>query len=206
MKHAVIVAHPNPASLTRSAGEAYAEAARALGHEVLVRDLYALDFDPRLKLSELPGPAGATPAADVAAERAALADVDVFAFVYPFWFNAPPAILKGYVDRVFGMGFGYAAAIGGTESLLDGRQLISFSFSGAPDQWVQDTGALKALMSIFDGHVARVCGLELVDHIHTGAIPPNMTKEAAEAVLASVREAVATLFGAAAVRSAADLA
>jgi NAD(P)H dehydrogenase (quinone) len=203
MKHAVIIAHPNPLSLTQSAGRAYADAARALGDDVVIRDLYAMDFDPRLQAAEIPGLELPQPGPDVVEERALLKDVDVFALVYPFWFNAAPAILKGYVDRVFSMGFGYAPALGGgTETLLDGRRLISFSFSGAPEQWVQTTGALKALMTVFDRHVAEMCGLELVDHIHTGAIAPNITEEAGEAILARVREAVSTLFGSQVLRSA----
>lgn len=195
MKHAVVVAHPNRRSLTHSAAQAYAEAAHALGHEVLVRDLYAMDFDPRLRTAEIPQLTLPTPGADVVAERGLIADADVFAFIYPFWFNAPPAILKGYVDRIFCMGFGFGPTLGGTEPLLDGKRLISFSFSGAPDQWVQDTGAIGALMTIFDAHLAQMCGLRLADHIHTGGIVPNMTEEAVEDVLARIRETVSARFG-----------
>jgi NAD(P)H dehydrogenase (quinone) len=204
MKHAVIIAHPNARSLTRSAGLAYAQAAEGLGHEVKIRDLYAMNFDPCLRAAEIPKGALPTAGADVAAERGLLEDVDVFAFVYPLWFNAPPAILKGYVDRVFCMGFGFEPAPSGTEPLLYGRRLITFSFSGAPDQWVQDSGALKALMTIFDGHVARMCGLELVDHIHRGGIAPNMTEEAVADLLRGVRETVSTLFGPPTVRTIAE--
>jgi NAD(P)H dehydrogenase (quinone) len=195
MKHAVVIAHPDGRSLTHSAANAYLEAARGLRHEVVVRDLYAMDFDPRLQAAEIPGRTPPTPAADVVAERALLAGVDVFAFVYPFWFNAPPAILKGYVDRVFCMGFGFAPGPGCNEPLLEGRSLISFSFSGAPEQWVQDTGALPALKTLFDRHLAQMCGLVVLDHIHTGGIPQNMTEDAGDAVLATVREAVARQFG-----------
>lgn len=195
MKHAVIIAHPNSRSLTHSVGEAYVVAARTLGHEALVRDLYGLDFDPRLRTAEIPHLAAPTPGADVVAERELLADVDVFALVYPFWFNAPPAILKGYVDRVFCMGFGYGWTPEGTEPLLEGRRLVSFTFSGAPDQWVRDTGALTGLVSMFDRHFARVCGLQLVDHVHTGGVVSNMTPEAVQDVLNRVADAVARLFG-----------
>jgi NAD(P)H dehydrogenase (quinone) len=206
MKHAVIVAHPNAHSLTRSAAASYAAAARAIGHDVVVRDLYAMDFDPRLQADEIAATPAPKPAADVVAERKLLADADVFALVYPFWFNAAPAILKGYVDRVFCAGFGFEATVGGgTEPALNGKRLISFSFSGAPDQWVQTTGALKALMSIFDSHLAQMCGLELVDHIHTGGIVPNMTPEAVAEVLGHVGDTVKTLFGRQAVWSLADL-
>src|SRR5690606_37493880 len=64
MKHAVIIAHPNRTSLTHSAARAYAEAAEALGHEVIVRDLYAMDFDPRLQAAEIPQDDLPSPAED----------------------------------------------------------------------------------------------------------------------------------------------
>ena len=195
MKHAVIVAHPSVKSLTHAVGEAYERAVETLGQEVVMRDLYGMGFDPCLKADEIPGPAGFEFAPDVIAERKALADVDVFALVYPLWFNAAPAILKGYVDRVFSMGFGYEPGMGGTESLLDGKKLISFSTSGAPDQWVRDTGALQALETLFDRHLGAMCGLQVVDHVHVGGIVPGITEEAFQDVLLGVERAVSAHFG-----------
>lgn len=195
MKHAIVIAHPNPASLTHAVAGAYRQSVEALGQQALVRDLYAMGFDPCLKASEIPMPSGFLFGADVVAERKALADVDVFAFIYPFWFNAPPAILKGYADRVFSMGFGYEPGMGGTESLLDGKKLISFTTSGAPDQWVRETGALDSLMALFDRHMGAMCGLQVVDHVHAGGIVSNITEEAVEDVLQGVRRAVSAHFG-----------
>lgn len=196
MKHAVILAHPNAKSLSAAAAEAYAQAVRALGQTAVVRDLYRMGFDPCLKASELPGPGGCAFGPDVEAERRILADVDVFAFVYPFWFNAPPAILKGYVDRVFSMGFGFQSAPGGNEPLLTGRKLISFSFSGAPDQWVRDTGALQSLETVFDRHLCSVCGLQLTDHVHTGGIVPGLRDDAVTDILMTIKASAANHFGA----------
>lgn len=195
MKHAIIIAHPNPKSLTHTVAETYLKSVEGLGQQALVRDLYAMGFDPCLKASEIPTPAGFQFKADVAAERESLADVDVFAFIYPFWFNAPPAILKGYADRVFSMGFGYEPGMGGTESLLDGKKLISFTTSGAPDQWVRDTGALQTLMTLFDRHLGAMCGLQVVDHVHVGGIVSDITEEAVEDVRQGVRRAVSAHFG-----------
>ncbi len=187
MKHAVIVAHPVPGSFNGAVATTYANALSASGADVLVRDLYGIGFDPCLRAAELPVPNGHGPGPDVAAERVLLQDVDVFAFVYPFWFNAPPAILKGYVDRVFSMGFGYAPTFGGTEPQLKGRGLISFSSSGAPDAWVRSSGALAALQTVFDHHLAGVCGLTVVDHVHFGGIVSDITPEAVETMLDDVR-------------------
>jgi NAD(P)H dehydrogenase (quinone) len=190
MKHAVVIAHPKESSLTWAAASAYADEARKLGHQVVVRDLYRMGFDPCLKAGEIPTETGVQFEPDVVAERAVLDDVDVFCFVYPLWFNAPPAILKGYLDRVFSMGFGFSPAMGGTEPLLDGKKLISFTFSGAPEQWVRDTGAFQALTTLLDRHVANVCGLQILDHVHTGGVGPDMTEEAVAEVLETVRAAV----------------
>lgn len=194
MKHAVILAHPAPESFTAQTALTYAQTARALGHEVLVRDLYALGFDPCLKVQELSGPAGPSPAPDIVAERALMAGVDVFAFVYPFWFNAPPAMLKGYVDRMFGLGYGFHAGPQGNEPALTGKRLISFSSSGAPDSWVAETGALSALRQHFDGHIAGVCGVNVIDHLHHGGVEPGITGEAVADMLADVAAAVRAHF------------
>jgi len=195
MKHALIVAHPKERSLAMAMARRYADTAERLGHKVVIRDLYRMGFDPVLKASELPSGARVTPAPDVIDERQLLGDADVFAFFYPLWFNAPPAILKGYVDRVFCAGFGFEPAAGGAHSLLEGRQLISFTTSGAPEHWVQSSGAMDALMTLFDRHVAGVTGLEVVDHIHEGGVVPGLTDEALEAVLGRVGQVVTARFG-----------
>jgi NAD(P)H dehydrogenase (quinone) len=177
LKHAVIIAHPLAKSFTHAMASAYAAAARVQGGTVVVRDLYAMDFDPRLKGDEIPKAGSFGPAPDVITERALLKDVDVFALFYPLWFNAPPAILKGYFDRVFSMGFGFGPKGGVQAPLLTGRKLISFTSSGAPETWVRETGALAALTTLFDGHISSMCGLQIIDHVHIGEVVPGLTKQ-----------------------------
>lgn len=194
MKHAVILAHPAHNSLNAAIAQTYRETVEGLGHEVLVRDLYRMRFDPLLRAPEIPGPQPPRFRPDVVRERALLADVDVFAFVYPLWFNAPPAILKGYVDRVFGMGFGFNPDFGGAKPALVGRKLISFTTSGAPDFWMRDTGALGALTRLFDSHLGGTCGLTVVDHVHFGGMVSGLTQEAVDEVLGKVRTATKAHF------------
>jgi NAD(P)H dehydrogenase (quinone) len=195
MKHAVIACHPDASSFTLAMAKAYAGAVQAQGHEPLVRDLYRMGFDPRLAADEIPWAPGFAPHDDVKAERALLADVKVFAFFYPVWFNAAPAMLKGYIDRVFGMGFGYGMGAGGNAPLLTGRSLISFSSSGAPQSWMIETGAWDAMRKLFDEHVAAVCGLAVVDHLHFGGIVPGITPDSVESCAEQVRETVIRRFG-----------
>lgn len=195
MKHAVILARPGPRSFTRLIADTYGAAVRERGGQVLVRDLYAMDFDPRLKAAEIPTADGASPAPDVVAERAVLADVDVFAFVYPIWFGAPPAILKGYVERVFGVGFAYRnLKAGGSEPLLGGRKMISFTSSGSENTWLVDSGHWEAVRQVFDKRLQVACGLEPLDHVNHGGVDADLPPEKVEEAVAGVRRIVAELF------------
>jgi NAD(P)H dehydrogenase (quinone) len=194
MKHAVIFAHPNAESFTASVAGAYAQAVEELGHTVVRRDLYRMGFDPRLKAEELPCE-NFIPAPDVMAERAILEDVDVFALVYPLWLNAPPAMIKGYLERVFGFGFAYGGGGQSANPLLKGRKLIAFSSSGAPTQWVKDTGAMGAIHTLFDAYFAEICGLTALDHVHFGGIVPGATEDFVHGRLQDVERAVIKYFG-----------
>lgn len=186
MKHAVIAAHPNEHSLTLSAARVYVDAVEAAGHTAVLRDLYRMGFDPCLKPAEVPGPLGYHAQPDVLAEQAVLQDADVFTFVYPLWFNAPPAILKGYVERVFDLGFAFKPVFGGLDPLLGGRRMFSISFSGAPEAWLRETHGLDAL-TLFDRHFAAMSGLQLLGHVHIGGIVPGITPEAAEDIFERIR-------------------
>lgn len=197
MKHAIIVAHPNTQSFTASAADIYRGAVEALGHVSIVRNLYQCGFDPRLGDGEIPRPPGFAAAEDVLAERALIADADVFAFFYPLWFNAPPAILVGYVQRVFGMGFGYGPIRGGgNEPLLTGKSMISFSSSGAPTEWLRSEGSWEALQNLFDHHVADVCGLRFLDHRHFGGVLSQTPRARVEAYFAEIVSLVQRQFAA----------
>lgn len=195
LKHAIIVGHPSAQSFTLAAARVYQEEVTALGHTAVLRDLYRAKFDPRLQESEIPRPAGFEPGEDVKAERALIGDADVFAFFYPLWFYVPPAIVTGYVQRVFGMGFGYGAIHqGGNQPLLRPKSMISFSSSGSPVEWLRTEGAWEAVKSIFDQHLADVCGLTVLDHRHFGRVLNSTPAVRIEAHFREVRATVQRQF------------
>lgn len=195
MKHAVIFAHPGAESFTGSVAQAYAKACEAQGHVTVMRDLYRMGFDPCLKAGELPFANPFSPEPDVMHERSLLKDCDVFAFVYPLWLNSPPAIIKGYLERVFGFGFAYGAGGHSYRPLLTDRKLISFSSSGAPANWVKETGALGAVQTLFDSYFAELCGLKALEHVHVGGVVPGASAEFIKARLQDVQSKVAEHFG-----------
>jgi NAD(P)H dehydrogenase (quinone) len=175
MKHAVIVGHPDPNSFTMAVAEAYAQTVKGLGHECIVRDLYRMKFDPCLKETELPTKPRSKVGDDVEAERRLLSEADVFAFVYPLWFCTPPAIVKGYIERVFGAGFGYTLMHdGGQGPLLTGRKLIHLSSSGSRNAWLNEQGAWESISNLFDDTFAQVCGMMAYPRIHFDSIVPGL--------------------------------
>ena len=195
MKHAIIVAHPRAQSFTASVADAYAKACEAQGHGTAIRDLYRIGFDPCLKAGELPFENSFRPEPDVVIERDLLKDCDVFAFFYPLWLNTPPAIVKGYLERVFGFGFAYGAGGHSYNPLLTGRKLISFSSSGAPLEWIRETGVLGAVQVLFDNYFAKLCGMTVLEHIHFGGVLPGASPSFVQARLHDVQIKVTEHFG-----------
>ncbi|WP_269714669.1 NAD(P)H-dependent oxidoreductase [Caulobacter sp. NIBR2454] len=196
MKHALIIGHPDAEGFTQSVAAAYAQTVQGLGHQTVIRDLYRLEFDPRLQSQERSDRPGYAPASDVVVERQAIGDADVFAFFYPLWFNMPPAIIKGYVDRVFGAGFGYRALhAGGMDPLLKGRSMITFTSSGSSRAWLEEQGCWLSLRNLFDDYLARLCGMTVVDHVHFPSITAGLDKRWVDENLAATVRRAKEAFG-----------
>jgi NAD(P)H dehydrogenase (quinone) len=188
LTHAIIACHPAAKSFTLALANRYADAVRRHGHEAIVRDLYRLGFDPVLKLEERDG----EPAADVIAEWNALGEIDVFVLVYPIWFGAPPAMLKGYIDRVFGAGRtrGLESARA-RSSVLEGKHLVSLTLSGSMRAWLDERGVLGSLRNLFDRYLGEVFGLPETHHYHFDGVQPDLPERDYRFQLVKVDEAVA---------------
>ena len=123
MKVLLVFAHPERRSLNGALRDIAVEELTALGHEVRVSDLYASDWKSEVDRADFPAlPAderlipvkaskyafeGGTLTEDVKAEIDKLLWADVLILQFPLWWFSMPAILKGWVDRVFAYGFAY---------------------------------------------------------------------------------------------------
>jgi putative NADPH-quinone reductase len=105
MKVTVIIGHPNPGSFNHAIAQTALAALRRLGHEVLYHDLYAEGFDPVMGPQELPK--GAPMPADLKQHCDDIGAADGIIIIHPNWWCQPPAILKGWVDRVLRAGLAY---------------------------------------------------------------------------------------------------
>ena len=190
-RHAIIYSHPDPDSFAASVARAYCATVQAQGQSPVVRDLYGINFDPVLKRAERPSKSPFTPAPDVQTELELLAGSDVFVLIYPIWFGTPPAMLKGYIERVLGAGMSFETMRQHPHQphpLLGGKQLLSFSSSGSTQQWLADQGAWVSLQTIFDGYLARAFWMSSPLHVHFDAIAPDMDKETIQAHLRKVEK------------------
>jgi NAD(P)H dehydrogenase (quinone) len=98
----VVYAHPVEGSFTSAVRDRVVAALGRNGHDVDLLDLYATDFDPHLAAEEWsPDTPHAEDRPELAAHVNRLRRADWLVFVYPTWFGGVPAMLKGWLDRVW---------------------------------------------------------------------------------------------------------
>jgi|LSQX01.3.fsa_nt_gb putative NADPH-quinone reductase len=105
MSALLIVGHPRPDSFNHAIARRAEQALLTLGHDVVAHDLQAEGFDAILPGCEEPAD-GAVDAA-VAAHCRQLAEAEAIVIVHPNWWGMPPAVMKGWIDRVFRPGIAY---------------------------------------------------------------------------------------------------
>lgn len=112
MRILLVLAHPRSTSLCHATARAFAAAAQAAGHEVEWADLAAEGFDPVLRPEDEPdwdNPAKVYSPA-VQAEMARIERNLATVMVFPVWWWSMPALMKGWVDRVWNNGWAYGGA------------------------------------------------------------------------------------------------
>jgi len=186
--HALILCHPAFSSFNHAVANAYADAVIECGQSVVVRDLCAMRFDPVLKAGERPSAADFALSADVVAEQEKIRECDAFVLVYPIWFGTPPALLKGFVERVLGAGILPGPLQAGIpHSFLTGKRLVSFSSSGTSEAWLNEQGELSSLRTLFDRYLSRTFGMRSEQHFHFANIVPGLKPRFVSENLAIVR-------------------
>lgn len=164
-RHAVILCHPDPHSFNHGIADAYCDAVRHAGQTVVLRDLYALGFDPVLKADERLTQGSPVRSPDVAAELDAITGSDVFVLIYPIWFGSPPAMMKGYIERVLGAGVRPEAMQRQVRTDLLGRKrLLSFTTSAASNIWLNEQGQEQGLRSVLDNYLVHAFGMHSQEH------------------------------------------
>ena len=194
MKQLIIYSHPNPASFNHAILETFSGALRTQGDEVIVRDLYALGFDPVLKGADFEALHQGSVTADVKVEQDHIRWADAITFIFPVWWASMPAITKGYIDRVFSFGFAYTMGAEGLKGLLNGKKVLTISTHGAPEPYYANCGMHASMGQTIDEGIFRFSALEVLGHRYFGEVPSTTPEKRAE-MLAQLAEIAATLRG-----------
>jgi NAD(P)H dehydrogenase (quinone) len=142
----VVCAHPDADSFTHAITRAVERGLAKSGREVTTLDLYALDFAAAMSTAEHRAyqawdPADAPPVLDpMVAEHARLVSAArAIVFVYPTWWSQPPAILKGWLERVLvpGVSFTFDAKGKVQPGMQHVKRIVGISTYGSPWTYVK---------------------------------------------------------------------
>lgn len=161
----IVVANPEPASLThslaRQVGQGLLQANPADTFEIA--DLFAEGFDPRFNLADraLFRAQGAVPQ-DVLVEQARIDAADTLVLVFPIYWWSMPALLKGWIDRVFTGGWAYDSQEGKLVKKLRHLRVHLVALGGGDAGTLERHGYAKAMQTQIDHGIFDYCGAQVI--------------------------------------------
>jgi NAD(P)H dehydrogenase (quinone) len=162
MKITVILAHPDKKSFNYAVAEAAVKTLNANGHKVTFHDLYREKFPPVLPAREIPRDVSLPPIISRHCEE--ISGADGIIIVHPNWWGQPPAILKGWIDRVLRPGVAYTFAEGDSGDgkligLLKANSVLVFNTSNTPAERETDVYG-NPLESLWKNNMFISCGVK----------------------------------------------
>ena len=195
MKISVILGHPKRGSFNHAIAGTVVQTLNTNGHEVAFHDLYQEAFDPVLPDVELPK--GAVVPALIMRHCDEIAAADGIVIVHPNWWGQPPAIVKGWIDRVIRPGVAYEFKEGDSGEgipvgLLRAKSALIFNTSNTEAQREQEVFG-DPLERIWKDCIFGLCGVKQVNR-RTFGVMVMSTEQQREAWLDEVRETVGRCF------------
>lgn len=188
MNHLIVYAHPNEDSLNHKILQTAVDALKAGGHEVVVRDLYKMGFNPVLSLEDTKALKQGNLPEDIRTEQNHLTGADVITLIYPIWWAGLPAILKGYIDRVFAYKFAYTYnGEGMVDKLLTGKKGVIISTYGTSEDYYEAIGMEEALKQTSGEGIFNFCGVEIAEQLLFGGVNKSVTDQERREMLERVR-------------------
>ena len=194
-KISLILAHPNVRSFNHAIAEAARSALVSSGHNVSFHDLYREGFDPILPHEEIPKDGDVDPVIQKLCEE--IGSADGIIIVHPNWWGMPPAILKGWIDRVIRPGLAYEFLEGDSgegvpQGLLKASKAVVFNTSNTfPERERQVFG--DPLEALWKNCIFGLCGVkEFYKRTYSVAVTSSPAQR--KAWLEDVKETVTTIF------------
>ncbi|GII97295.1 NAD(P)H oxidoreductase [Sinosporangium siamense] len=188
----LVLAHPRSGSLAARGADRVRRRLAREGFAVDLLDLHAEDFDPRMTTADEPdwSDRDKVYSADAQAHMRRVEAADVIVVVFPVWWFGLPAILKGWVDRVWNYGFAY----GGGRSRLRGKRMVWIGLAGYSREHFVAGGWDETLTRTLTAGISTFCGIdEVTVHLVYGTVSGDVGAERAEEIVAGVERGVAGL-------------
>ena len=178
MKVSVILAHPGPESFNHAIAATVVKTLAENGHTVAFHDLYTEHFDPVLPYAEIPRDAPLDPV--IARHCSEIATADGIVIVHPDWWGQPPAILKGWIDRVIRPGIAYRFREGDNgegipKGLLAAKAALVFNTANTPAEREREVFG-DPLERLWKDCIFSFCGIPVV-HRRMFAVVVTSTAE-----------------------------
>ena len=182
----VVYAHPNPKSFNHAILESVGERLGELNRTYDVRELYALKFNPVLAGDDFAALQKGKLPQDIQTEQEYIRNAKTLLFIYPIWWFGMPAVLKGYIDRVFSYGFAYDIDPKiGLRGLLRDKKVMIINTTGGPEANYQKFGFNDALKKTTEVGTFELCAMKVVMHKYFYGVP-SVTDEARKAMLKEI--------------------
>ncbi len=165
MRILVIYAHPNPGSFNHAVLEAFTNGLGDAGHTVEILDLYDLRFEPRLRTADFAQFTGGEMPGDVRKQQEKVAKADALVFIHPVWHWRAPAILEGWLQRVFSHGFAFRLGPQGVEGILKHEKVLIISTTNGREELYKASGIEAAMRTLDSAMFIHVCGIQHVEHV-----------------------------------------
>jgi NAD(P)H dehydrogenase (quinone) len=185
----IVYAHPEPRSFNAAMLEMAKETFRSMADEVRVSDLYAMRFDPIARSSDFKDFAAdrldyfaeqkraysaGTLADDIVAEIEKIAWCDWMILQFPLYWFSVPAILKGWIDRVFVPGFAFGTGKWYERGGLTGkRAMLALTMAAYPEMLAADglNGLLEVNLWPIQNGVLAFCGFDVMAPFVAPSVP-----------------------------------
>ena len=182
----IIYAHPNPRSFNQAILETVDAALRERGHTTRIHDLYQMQFRPTLDGEDLLRNWRGELPADTHREQAALQWAQGLVLIYPIWWFGPPAILKGWIDRIFTRKFAFDFGPDGMKGLLTHERALILNTLGGDAATYQQQRWEELLVRPMAEGVLGACGVRNVVHRAFYQVP-SVSHAQRQAMLEEVR-------------------
>lgn len=172
MKVLIIFGHPNQDSFNGLILSTIKNKLIEKGYEFIVKNLYDSNFNPMLTMGDFIKMKNGTVTDDVAIEQLDIGWAEAIVFVYPVWWSGPPAIIKGWCDRVLTDGFAFTYKTDGShEGLLKDKRAFVFSTSAMSQQEMDQSGLAQAMEDIAIKGIFNYCGITNVTYRNFFEVP-----------------------------------